>query len=357
MSILGIESCDVGSLPFEGNASRFTEGACHYALGVSDDSANFFEQSVARAFLDKLNAGIVVPALPQFRDMNEMFLSVIEGVEPIAGGYVETGELAVKKGWSALPEVKVIEAHAERFSTQVGSPFQLRICVTGPYTLASFFPYRNSQTYQRLGRVLSEIIENSIFNKKQGRVTLVAVDEPLFGLVDDSTIDRGAEGRESLLASWDTVMRTARSRGVETCIHLHSTSDDLFWDVESLRIVESHLDDPVYRMKATRERLEKGDKWLKASLARTDFDQLIKASLGSESAGEVIADAWKRIAKGTASPETFLEDVDVMKKRLRDVVDRFGADRVALAGPECGLRGFPTYTSALECLRRVSEAT
>jgi len=44
-----------------------------------------------------------------------------------------------------------------------------------------------------------------------------------------------------------------------------------------------------------------------------------------------------------------------MGLRLRRAVERFG-ERVAYAGPECGLRGFPTYESALECLRRVARA-
>jgi len=41
---------------------------------------------------------------------------------------------------------------------------------------------------------------------------------------------------------------------------------------------------------------------------------------------------------------------------LVEMVGRFGIERVPYAGPECGLRGFPTYECALECLRRVSSA-
>jgi len=52
----------------------------------------------------------------------------------------------------------------------------------------------------------------------------------------------------------------------------------------------------------------------------------------------------------------YLEDIGLMKKRLKDILERFGVDRVAMAGTECGLRGFPTYSSAIECLRRVSKA-
>jgi len=46
----------------------------------------------------------------------------------------------------------------------------------------------------------------------------------------------------------------------------------------------------------------------------------------------------------------------VLRSRLREVVDRFGPERVPYAGPECGLRSFPTYDCAMECLRRASAA-
>jgi 5-methyltetrahydropteroyltriglutamate--homocysteine methyltransferase len=351
------KSCDVGSLPFPGESDRFLEGANHYAAGLGDASAELFEQEVSRAFLDKLKAGIEIPAFPQFRDMNDMFLSALEGLEKMTEGYVETGTLTVKQGRDVLPEVAVIERNADRFYAEVGKPFQLRVCVTGPYTLASLFPYRNSQTYAQLGRVLSEVVEKNVFAVKQGKVALISVDEPLFGVVDDPLIDRGTEGRERLLAAWESIMSRARKRSVETCIHLHCTTNELFWEVESLGVVETHVDDPLYKMKATGGWLERKDKLLKASVATTDFDMLIKAKLGLDATGDAVADVWKKIAKGTLSPEMYLEDVDLMKKRLEDIVERFGVERVAMAGTECGLRGFPTYGSAIECLRRVSEAT
>lgn len=351
-----IQSCDVGSLPYAGEPDKFAEGADHFAADISDDSAKFFEQMVVDAFLDKLKAGIVVPAFPQFRDMSEMFLSTFGGLEKIKGGYIETENLALKSGHSKLPEVAAIERNAEKIHVQTDSLFQLRVCITGPYTLASFFPYRSSQTYRQLGQVLSEIVEKNVFATKKGKVALVSIDEPLFGLVDDPLIDRGTEGREELLAAWESMMSEARNRNVETCIHLHCTSDDLFWAVKSLRVIESHVDDPLYEIKATKQRLEREDKLLKASIAITNFDRLIKEKLGSNAPDDAVADVWKNISTKTLNPETFLEDVGVMKKRLMRIVGRFGVERVVLAGAECGLRGFPTYASAVQCLRCVSKA-
>ncbi len=332
------------------------EGANHFAADINDSAAKFFEQKVVDAFLDKLKAGISVPAFPQFRDMNEMFLSSFEGIERIKGGYVEIGRLNTKEGYGKMPEVAVIERNVEKIHEQTGSSFQLKVCITGPYTLASFFPYRTSQIYRRLGHVLSEAVEKNIFAVKKGGVTLVSVDEPLFGLVDDPLIDRGTEGRENLLAAWESIASKARNKNIETCLHLHCTSDDLFWTVKSLRIVESHVDDPLYGIKTTKQLLEREDKLLKASIALTDFDRLIRERLSSNTSDDVVAEAWKSISKGTVSAETFLEDIGIMKKRLARIIERFDVERVVLAGAECGLRGFPTYASAMECLRRVSKA-
>ena len=69
---------------------------------------------------------------------------------------------------------------------------------------------------------------------------------------------------------------------------------------------------------------------------------------------EKIAEAWTSITNRETDPEIFLENRDTMKKRLVEIVNRFGVERVPFAGPECGLKSFPTYECALESLRRVS---
>ena len=129
--------------------------------------SRFFDLTITEAFIDKLEAGISLPAYPQFRDMNTMFLSNLEGVEHIEGGYIETGHMTLKHKNDGLFEVAAIRRNAERIRQCIDSPFQLRVCVTGPYTLGSFFPYRNGQTYHSLGQMLSTIVDRSIFNLKR----------------------------------------------------------------------------------------------------------------------------------------------------------------------------------------------
>jgi len=359
-----IKTCDSGSLPYIGSIEQFLDGAKRFSLNQTNELAEHFEKRVVESFLDKIRIGIDVPNYPQFRDMNEMFLSMMDGIEKIKGGYLETAIPSLKTDRRQIAEVLAIEMNSQMIQEQMGGPFEVRVCVTGPYTLASFFPYKDEGTFSRLGTLISQLLEQNLFSNKHGKTSLVSVDEPLFGLVDDSLIDFGSRGRDNLLSAWETIFRKVKSNNAQTMIHLHSTANPLFWDVDSLDVIDSHVDDPLHQMKKTGELLESRDKFLKASVAVNDFDTLIKKRIVTDSpeklaesdVNERIADAWTDIKHGRINPEIFLESVDLMKSRLVKMVERFGVDRVLYAGPECGLKGYPTYETALECLRRVSSA-
>ncbi|UCG45553.1 MAG: hypothetical protein JSV58_01865, partial [Candidatus Bathyarchaeota archaeon] len=256
-----------------------------------------------------------------------------------------------------------IQKSSKRIFEDAGSHrYQIRICLTGPYTLSSSFTGRDGLLFSRLGEAISQVIAASLFNDKYGSVSLVVLDEPVFGLLDDPLIDRGSESRELLLRAWETILQNASVKGAQTGMHLHSTADQLFWQADSLNIVESHVKDSLYESERTSKSLESTDKFLKASISITNFDQLIgeamqtrSHSMLSESAkGEAIAKTWKSLKSGELDPNTFLETAKLLQKRLIKLVNRFGIERLPYAGPECGLRSFPTYKCALESLRRVS---
>ena len=65
---------------------------------------------------------------------------------------------------------------------------------------------------------------------------------------------------------------------------------------------------------------------------------------------------WEKINEGTLDPGKFLESEKVIKKRLRKLLNKFGADKLPYAGPECGLGGFPEYNLAIKYLKRVCKA-
>jgi 5-methyltetrahydropteroyltriglutamate--homocysteine methyltransferase len=358
-----VESCDVGSLPFSNDLQKLMEGASNYGQ-VINDLTEFFENKVVAGFLDKLNAGIEVPNYPQQRDMIQMFFNMIEGFEKVNGGYMETAPLSVRPLKAAIPEALAIRNRANYIYEKIGSSFKVRICITGPYTMSSMLTYKNKGTFFQLGTVLAQIAEANIFSNKHGKVRMVSVDEPVFGFIDDPLLDRGSESRENLRKAWEMIMQKIKANSAQACLHLHNTSDELFWEVNGLDIIESHVDDPLYQVQKTKQRLESADKFLKASLAVTDFDQLIQKDaiaiseqkLSEAALNEKIAEIWKALDHRQVDPAVFLEKTSVMQGRLKNIIEAFGDNRVLYAGPECGLRSFPTYESALECLRRVSEA-
>jgi len=359
-----VQSCDVGSLPPKWNMKTFELGA-KYALmekpAIEEfirEAIEYFKDAVIESLIDKIKAGIEIPVYPQFRDMNEMFLNAISGIEKIEGRYYETETLSVKDG--RIPEVSTIFEREKEVYELLGEKLKLKVCITGPHTLSFLFAYRDSEIFSRLADMLLRFVEDNVLKSKYCEVHMVALDEPTFGTVDDPLVDVGSEGRENLLMAWERIFERVRGLGAETAIHLHSTSDPLFWEVKNLEIVESHVEDQIYKSKHAKERLKETGKVLRASICLTDYDILIKRSLPKElknsQVAEKIGEIWSKIRRGQLNPESFLESVDLIRKRLKTIIEFFGGDLVPYAGPECGLRGFPTYDCAIECLRRISSA-
>ena len=222
-----INSCDSGSLPFVGDFSKFLSGAKAFNQKNDDESFVYFEKCIIKSFLDKIHVGLDIPNYPQFRDMSEMILSMINGLEKLKEGYIEISSLTLKTN-NSLPEISVIERNSKVIREKTGKKFEVRICVTGPYTLASFFPYKDKEIFNRLGAIVSQIVKKSLFGNNYGKTVLVSIDEPLFGLMDDPLIDFGSEGRENLRKSWETIFYEAKSKNITTMIHLHSTTNPLF---------------------------------------------------------------------------------------------------------------------------------
>jgi methionine synthase II (cobalamin-independent) len=319
---------------------------------------------VVSGFIDKAKAGIMVPNYPQYRDMTQMFIDMINGLTKVNGGYAETDTLTLKTGQGQIPEIQAIKNQSKKIHEELGQPYKLRTCITGPYTLSSLLAYKEKHVFTRLGNILAEIAETNIFNNKHGTVKLVSVDEPLFGFVDDPLLDHGSEGRENLLQAWQTIMHKIQAKGAQTILHLHNTTDELFWQIKPLNIIESHVQDPFYQSERTKKQLEATDKYIKASIAVTDYEQLIRQHITARldkandiAVNEKVAETWKNLKTKKLDPTTFLETADIMKQRLKQITERFGENRTPYAGTECGTWSFPTYQTAIEYLRRVAQAT
>ena len=360
-----LDTYDIGSLPLRVEEKAIYEGAKRSGsllslVGVADDSVLTFEEEVVTAFIDKLSAGLTVPNYPQFRDMNEMFFDLLKGIEKTEAGYIALKKVTARSG-ATIPEVDVIRENSSKIRDITGvEKTKVKICVTGPYTLASFFQGKNAKLFEELGHALADVVSRTAFNSRYSEVALVCIDEPVIGFLNDPLLDYGSDGRDALREAWGDICRAASSKGTSTSIHLHDTSDDMFWEVENLDLIQAHIADPIYTQEATKRRIEETGKRLKASIFVTQFDNLITNHLKTEGfekdLQQHLGDTWTQIGRKEVDPMTFLEGIDIGVKRLSDVVERFGAENVPMAGPECGLGSWPSYETAMECLRRTAEA-
>jgi 5-methyltetrahydropteroyltriglutamate--homocysteine methyltransferase len=326
-------------------------------LEIGDSSYGEFEREVVDSFIDKLRSGIDIPNYPQFRDMNKMFLDMIHGVKKGDEGYVALDELGIKT--KAIPETLVLKRNLSEIKDRSGREgLDIKACITGPYTLSSLFRFKSPKLVLELGDCLSKIVSHSLFDKRQGGIRFLSIDEPVLGFIDEPFLDHGTEGRESVKRALEDICYAASVRGVETSLHLHNTSNDIFWEIEHLDILESHVEDPIYDLKSTREKLKETGKRLKASIGITFFDKLIQNYVINEGLGvevqERIGEIWNKIDNGLLDPSIFLEKREVMVRRLDSLLERFGEENIPYAGPECGFGSFPTYESAIQYMKRIA---
>jgi 5-methyltetrahydropteroyltriglutamate--homocysteine methyltransferase len=301
-------------------------------------------------FIQKIKVGIDVPNYPQHRDMNTMFLEMVTGIQKTVNGYIFTEKPKLNKENSKFLEVETIKKNSKTIEQETGKPFEMRLCITGPYTLSYMFTNRSGETFVDFANIFSEILQKNAFNNKHGRVSIIAIDEPLFGVMDDLLLDYGAQSRELLLKSWETISHTAKRLRCDSMLHLHNTANRLYLNVTSLNVIDAHIQNTV-----TRKELENNDKKLKASITVSNYDTLLSNVFGSNTQKK--ASIWSKILTGQIDPTKYLETTKTMKKRLMKTLQKYGTENVPYAGPECGLKGHPTHNCAIQCLKRVARAT
>ncbi|MBD3205626.1 hypothetical protein GF319_04670 [Candidatus Bathyarchaeota archaeon] len=355
-------SSDIGSMPLRIKREVIESGALKTNSPIplfnpNDIDYNSFKDEVVKSQIDKLSTGIDVPNYPQFRDMNTMFLQLLTGYEKNSDSYHRIDR--IRFTGEEIPETKIIKQESKIIAEKSRfDKFRIKLCITGPYTLSSLFNGGRSIIIEELGNALSRILKESLFNTKYGKVEHVSLDEPTLGFLNDPMLDYGQDGREILRNSWEEILQTASRFGASTSIHLHNTSEEIFWDVNSLDVIGSHINDYLYQSEKTRERLRTTDKKLWVPLTTTQFDNLIekyhKRKGVKEGFPEIIAESWSDINKGEIDPTIFVESQEEMDYNLKKYIHFFGKDNIAFASPECGLRSFPDYTHGITCLERAS---
>jgi len=289
------------------------------------------------AMQQKIDAGVDVPTYPQFRDMNQMFLEIINDES------AQEEPLIVSKERARIMELSAIEEVGAQYLKKTGKKLNIRLCVTGPIELylKQFGGTAYKDVLNAFATSIDRFISNSIDNAKQFRIAVISIDEPSIG-INPQIMFNDSDMIEALTFA----TRTSGLNKIDTEIHLHSPLHyKLVCRVPSIGIigVESAAN-PSYLDLIDKKDLEDFDKFLRIGVARTDIFGM--AAVLNE---KYNTNVWKEPAK-LDEITIQMETPRIIAKRLQKAYDIFG-DRIKYAGPDCGLGSWPSQGLASNLLK------
>lgn len=289
------------------------------------------------AMQQKIDAGVDVPTYPQFRDMNQMFLEIINDES------AQEEPLIVSKERAQIMELSAIEDVGVQYLKKTGKKLNIRLCVTGPIELylKQFGGTAYKDVLNAFATSIDRFISNSIDNAKQFRIAVISIDEPSIG-INPQIMFNDSDMIEALTLA----TRTSGLNKIDTEIHLHSPLHyKLVCRVPSIGIigVESAAN-PSYLDLIDKKDLEDFDKFLRIGVARTDIFGM--AAVLNE---KYNTNVWKEPAK-LDEITIQMETPRIIAKRLLKAYHIFG-DRIKYAGPDCGLGSWPSQELASNLLK------
>ena len=330
---------DVGSFPLPSNVNResfsqayqLSRKAFINGTGVRGDEFLWenFGVVVLEAFRKKLFSGLDVISYPQIYDG-------IKQVSEMIHVAMEKGTFVVEDRDAFLPEVELIRSEAARLKEESGAVIKLRVCLFGPMEqyLKEIGVVAYDDVLDNFAETIRLFARNSILNTKHVKTEVVSIDEPSFGFLDI------AAEKDRLI---EVLEKAFDFGGVTRQIHLHSPSrlaDCL--NVKNIDVVSFEgAASPKNVEAVSKKMLDEADKQIRVGVARTDIDSLL-AELND-----------KGISKPTY--EQMVESETTIKKRYIASKEKFG-ERLAFAGPDCGLGSWPSQDAALLLLKRTVSA-
>jgi len=322
---------DIGSYPLPKDVKKeWVQEA------VKKKDPNFLN-IIKDAMRQKIDAGVDVPTYPQYQDMNEQFLGIINDDASVEE------PLLVLKDRARIMELEAIEDVGAEYYKNTGNKLNIRVCVTGPVELylKQFGGTAYTDILNNFAASIDRFISNSIDNAKNFRISTISIDEPSIGINPQIMF-----GDSDLIAALEKASKTASSHKIDTEIHLHSPLHyKLVCNVPSISVigVESAAS-PSYLDLVDKKDLSDNDKYLRIGVSRTDIFNL--SSVLNEKYG---INVWKE-PKRLEEIVTAMETPEIIEKRLEKAYALFG-DRIKYAGPDCGLGSWPTQEMAFMLLK------
>jgi len=292
------------------------------------------------AMLQKIDAGVDVPTYPQFQDMTQQFLEIINDES------LTEEPMLVRRENAKIKELDVLEYIGTEYSKKTGSMLDIRICIAGPIELymRQFGGTSYKDVLDVLATNIDRFITNSIDNAKKFRITTVSIDEPSIGINPQIMFSEN-----DIVDALERASKTAAYHKIDTEIHLHSPLHyKLVCKTQSIGIigVESAAN-PSYLDLIDKKDLEEYDKFLRVGVARTDIFNMT-AQLNQKYGTNV----WKEQSR-LKEIVTGMETPNIIEKRLESYYKIFD-DRIKYAGPDCGLGAWPTQELAFNLLKNAS---
>jgi len=296
-----------------------------------------FLEIIRDAMRQKIDAGVDVPTYPQYQDMNQQFLGIINNES------MTEEPLLVRKDRASIMELEAIEDVGIEYYKKTGNKLNIRVCVTGPVELylKQFGGTAYTDVLNNFAVSIDRFISNSIDNAKNFRVSTISIDEPSIGINPQIMFNDS-----DLAGALEKAAVTAAMHKIDTEIHLHSPLlYKLVCNVPSISVIGVEAAaSPSYLDLIDKKDLFEYDKFLRVGVTRTDIFNM--SSVLNEKYG---INVWKE-PKKLEEIVTAMETPEIVEKRLEKAYSLFG-DRIKYAGPDCGLGSWPTQEMAFRLLK------
>lgn len=323
---------DVGSFPLPSwiNEKEFRElyrKALHEGR-EGEESARMLKGVILESFEAKLGSGLDVVSYPQHYDMYAQFLEQIEI-------YQEEPYLISEKA-ARLIEVEMIKENAKELCEKLGKKIELKACVTGAIELYLSTEYGKNiykDVLENLAKSINRFLKSALVKSKYIETKVVSIDEPSLGYADLLNAEK-----EDII---DILEISAANINAQVQLHLHTLkAADVFLEAKNISTVTAeYAGSPKNIELVSKQALEEHDKFIRVGIARTDIDSIIAGFLE------------KNIEP---SAKMLIDEKEEIRRRFEKAKEKFG-ERLLFAGPDCGLRSWPSQEAAGELLRRVSE--
>jgi len=320
---------DVGSFPLPSwiREKDFNE-LYRKALNEDEESLRMLRGVVLESFEAKLSSGLDVVGYPQHYDMYAQFL------EPV-GMHQEEPYLIGEKE-AKIIEVEIIKENAKELCEKFGKKIELKVCATGAvelYLSTEFGKNIYKDILENLAKSVNRFLKSALIKNNYIETKVVSIDEPSLGYADLLNVEK-----DDIV---NVLEASAESIDVQVQLHLHTLKAiDIFLQAKNISIVTAeYASNPKNLELASKQALEKRDKFIRVGIARTDIDSVIAGFL----------------EKGV-EPNTkmLIDEKEEIKRRFEKAKEKFG-ERLLFAGPDCGLRSWPSQEAAGELLKRVSD--